>query len=104
MGKWVICNPIDNGHELDSAMHRYDREIGFAVSVEEQGEISRYPRLAEAERLARSLARGTRTRANMQTVMRQALLEQYCLETHQDEPYTRWHMRFIDGVMNLQCH
>ena len=86
-GRWIICDGWDDGHEPDSAVHRYDREVGFAVSDDEQAAIARNPRLAEADRAARSR---NKQKSHMQAVMRWSLLERYCLEFHPDEPFTAW--------------
>ena len=47
-GSWEICNGWDEGHEPDSAVHRYDREVGFAICAEEQVAVDRNQRLADA--------------------------------------------------------
>ena len=46
---WVACEPTEKGHEPDSRVHRYNREIGFALAAGEQEMVDRNQAVADAE-------------------------------------------------------
>ena len=84
-GAWKICKGTDLRHEPDSLIHRYDREVGFAISDEELAMVGRNQIAAAAERSARCR---NKQDSHMQTVKRWALLERYLQAFHPDEDYT----------------
>ena len=40
---WVRCQGYDEGHEIDSIVHWYHREVGFQRAQEDQDMIDRNP-------------------------------------------------------------
>jgi len=86
-GRWETCDGTDVGHEPDSRVHRFDREVGFILSQEEQAMVGRNPLIAQAERGTRTLAKQS---SHAQTVRCWALFERYLLKTHPEEEYTKY--------------
>ena len=77
--KWVRCEGYDEGHEIDSRVHYYDREVGFKRSDEDEASAQRNQRVADAfERRRQQVrapprARSPRTRASRPPARRHPL-------------------------------
>ena len=84
---WVACDGTTRSHEPDSRVHRYDRDVGFAISDEELAMCNRNRAVADAERASRNRSK---QKSHAETVKWWALFERYCLEFHASEPYTAY--------------
>ena len=86
-GEWQVCEGTDEDHQPDSAVHRYDRLVGFAVDAPEQEMVERNQELADAERRARSRCK---KKSHFQVVKRWALFERFVLQFYPEEPFAKW--------------
>ena len=82
---WQRCDGWDDGHEVDSRVHFFDRELGFLRAQQDQEIIERN----ESTRLAFERRRQDpcKRRAHSFTVMRWALFERWVLAEMPQEPY-----------------
>ena len=82
---WQRCDGWDDGHEVDSRVHFFDRELGFLRAQQDQDIIERN----ESTRLAFERRRQDpcKRRAHSFTVMRWALFERWVLAEMPQEPY-----------------
>ena len=92
---WVRVNGFDVGHEVDSRVHCYDREVGFLREQEDQDMIER--NVAARIAFARRRQDPRKRKAHSQTVHRWALFERWVLAEMPLEPYATF-LRDCDGL------
>jgi hypothetical protein len=82
---WVRCEGRDNGHQIDSRVHYYDREVGFMQAVADQEMIERNEATAAAYNRRRQEVE--KRKAHHKTVDRWAMFERWVLARMSSEPY-----------------
>ena len=90
-GVWQPCGGLDEGHELDSRVHRYDRQRGFLKTAADKASIERNAEVEAAYR--RRQEDVEKSVSHVQTVRKWSLFERYVLARMEDEPYAKFLQR-----------
>ena len=82
---WERCQGWDEGHEVDSRVHHYHREVGFQREQEDQDMIDRNPTTAAAFQRRRQDPK--KRKAHSSTVTSWSMFERWVLSEMPHEPY-----------------
>ena len=85
---WVRCEGRDEGHQIDSRVHFYDREVGFLQADADQEMIERNEATAAA--FARRRQQVEKRKSHHKTVDRWSMFERWVLARMSDEPYAQF--------------
>lgn len=105
---WARCEGRDDGHQLDSRVHYYDREIGFLQAEADQEMIERNEATAAA--FARRRQQVEKRKAHHKTVDRWSMFERWVLDRMPAEQYAQFlcdcnvlkpGLRFLDPPVAL---
>ena len=81
--EWARCEGRDEGHMIDSRVHRFDRDIGFLLAEDDQAMINE----ATAQAYARRRQQVEKRKAHHSTVDRWAMFERWVIDRMAGEPY-----------------
>ena len=85
---WIRCEGRDHGHQIDSRVHYFDREIGFLQAEADQEMIERNKATAAA--FARRRQQVEKRKAHHKTVDRWSMFERWVLDRMPAEQYAQF--------------
>ena len=86
--KWVTCQGWDPGHQMDSRVHRYDREKGFYRGADHDAALGRNPNIRAAFEARRT--RTVKKKSHPALVDRWSMFERWVLARMPGEPYAAY--------------
>ena len=93
---WIRCEGRDHGHQIDSRVHYFDREIGFLQAEADQEMIERNKATAAA--FARRRQQVEKRKAHHKTVDRWSMFERWVLDRMPAEQYAPRRMTGTSGA------